>query len=211
MQLKQKIYNLYTTFYAQKSILTEAPALTIDINTVLIDNFDTERAKIELAALVSYMLGLDSVKDTPVLEVISLIKTHYANQEFWRHLLLEYVEILNLKHRRHLKTQTHELRAQMHNLLADIIEKERQHAAVIEQFAAAIDSQHFAIDSKKMLTAYFYMRKQDAIKAWQILITNPAYFSPIITKTTSGKTILDAKQAITENKKIARFVKQLKL
>ena len=54
------------------------------------------------------------------------------------------------------------------------------------------------------------MKKQDAKQAWEVLTTNPAFFSPIIVKDAMGGVVVSKEDAINENKKLAKFLKGLK-
>ena len=54
------------------------------------------------------------------------------------------------------------------------------------------------------------MLKKNPDKAWEVLTTNPAYFSPIQTQNEQGKVVLTPKQAIEENNKLSNFLKTLK-
>ena len=55
------------------------------------------------------------------------------------------------------------------------------------------------------------MRRQDAKQAWAVLTTNPAFFSPINVKDEMGVVRLSKEAAIDENKKLAKFLKGLKV
>ena len=55
------------------------------------------------------------------------------------------------------------------------------------------------------------MYRQDAKKAYDTLITNPAYFSPIIATDADGSPLLTPAEATAENQRIAKFLKTLKI
>ena len=54
------------------------------------------------------------------------------------------------------------------------------------------------------------MADLDAKKAWDVLIENPAFFSPIIVEDENGKRILSIADAKDINKKIGAFAKKIK-
>ena len=81
---------------------------------------------------------------------------------------------------------------------------------IINHFAAKITAAKFHVDGAALIRNYLKMTQKDAKKAWEVLITNPAYFSPIKTTDAQGKTILNPTQATEENQKLAKFLKGLK-
>ena len=54
------------------------------------------------------------------------------------------------------------------------------------------------------------MADLDSDKAWNTLIANPAFFSPIIVEDNEGKRILSVDDAKKINKKMGSFIKKMK-
>ena len=67
------------------------------------------------------------------------------------------------------------------------------------------------MNAEKLIANYLKMRRQDAKQAWSVLTTNPAFFSPINVKDEMGVVRLSKEAAIDENKKLAKFLKGLKV
>ena len=54
------------------------------------------------------------------------------------------------------------------------------------------------------------MADLDAEKAWDTLISNPAFFSPIVVEDKEGNRILSVDDAKKINKKMGSFIKKMK-
>ncbi len=80
---------VYTNFWNQKSVLTEAPALNQEPAD---PNFNFEVADKELAGVVSYLMGVPDVTKTPFKEAIEIVQKYYSEQPGWKKLLLDYLE-----------------------------------------------------------------------------------------------------------------------
>ena len=96
-------------------------------------------------------------------------------------------------------------------VLQQIQQQEADEKATILAYATPVKEQGFAIDAQRMMQNYFNMCRKDQKKAWEILITNPAWFSPIITTNKDGDVVLTPQQAIEENQKIGKFLKKLSI
>jgi len=90
MPAKDLLLQLYKKFYDQRSVLSNAPKLTIDATQVSVDNFDENLANTEISALVSYLLGIQDVQKLSWKEALALVEKYYANQAEWQKLLLDY-------------------------------------------------------------------------------------------------------------------------
>lgn len=90
MSSKELLFQLYKKFYEQRSVLTGAPSLTIDMEHQDLESFDENTADKELTALISYMMGMKDVKQLPWNNALALVEKYYANQPQWQQLLLDY-------------------------------------------------------------------------------------------------------------------------
>ena len=84
-----------------------------------------------------------------------------------------------------------------------------------ERMVTAVKRKHFPVDAKKLVNNYFSLAKRDPDKAYETLITNPLFFSPIILermpKKFFGLIKPSAKDAMIVNKQMASFFKSLKV
>ena len=89
MPINESLKEIYTKFWRQKSVLTEAPSLSQDpVNP----NFNFEVADKELAGVISYLMGVPDITKTPFKEAINIIQKYYSKQPGWKKLLLDYLE-----------------------------------------------------------------------------------------------------------------------
>ena len=80
----------------------------------------------------------------------------------------------------------------------------------MNHFAAKIAEEKFHVDGQSLIRNYLKMMRQDAKKAWEVLTTNPAYFSPIVAHDDSDKVVLSPAQATEENARLAHFLKEVR-
>lgn len=211
MTSKQLIFNLYRNFFEQRAVLGEAPALTMNIDELTENDFDFRLAEKEVGALVSYLLGVQNVHAITVSDMIRIIKNGYEDQPFWRNLLLDYVQFVNQKEAEEIAEKGRELRKEAYQVLNEIRQEEHRRKVLVKTYAEQIQKERFSIDAERLISSYFNMYRKDSQKAWETLITNPAYFAPIITTDQNGHTILTPEEAVAENKKIAKFLKSLRV
>jgi len=210
MSVSDKIFQLYQRFYAQKGVLTEAPALTINPDSIGVAEFPLEKAMDEISGVASYLMSIPPRKVVSNAEQIRIVRDNYQNQPFWQQLLFDYLSLkLDLEEAR-LKQEGKELYDKLTLLSFQIKSKENEADDIIAHFAQKIEAEHFHVDASSLLRNYFKMAKRSKDEAWGMLTTNPAYFSPIITRDEMGKEILSPDQAINENKRLAGFLKGLK-
>ena len=211
MSAKDKLFTIYQTLYAQRSVLTQAPALTVDITQFSANTMDYKTIRQETAAVISYLMGVRNIDKVDVKNVLMSVEKNYTNQPFWKNLILEYLTFANEEEAEQLLKKTQKAREDALNILKQIQQQEANEKATIIAYAKPLKEQGFAIDGEKMMKNYLNMCRQDSQKAWDILISNPAWFSPIITHNSNGDLVLTPTQAIEENKKIGKFLKKLSI
>ncbi len=211
MNARQQLWALYNKFYQQRSVLQNAPQLTIDTSTVTAETFDYALAEQEMHRMNGYLLGVPDASRLKIAEALRVVRRSYAEQPFWKNLILDYLDFRAQKTEEQLKEEAVTLRAKGMEILNKIRQEEAKRNAVVDTFSAAIEKEHFAVDAKRLVRSYFNMRRTDAAKAWETLITNPAFFAPIITTDSMGRQTLTPEKAIEENKRLAKFLKSLKV
>jgi len=99
--------------------------------------------------------------------------------------------------------------------IKDIKALEEEEKDLKRKIVLAVERRHFPVDAKKLVNNYFTLSKRDPDKAYETLITNPLFFSPIIKermpKKFFGLIKASAKDAVAVNKQLASFFKGLKI
>ena len=209
MSVSDKIFQMYQRFFAQKNIMTEAPALTIDVNSIGVAEFPTQKALSEMNAVASYLMGQRNIQNLPFPAQVKIVKEAYQDQPFWQKLLFDYLNLTLDVEEARLKEEGENLYDQLEDALYQLQKKQTQQEDIIDLYAKKIKDAGFHVDAHALIRNYLKMMKKDKNEAWNVLITNPAYFSPIIT-TEGDKQILTPQKAIDENKKLALFLKGVK-
>ena len=105
MSSKELLFQLYTKFYEQLSVLTGAPALTLDVEHQNLDTFDETTAGAEMEALISYMVGTKDIKTLSWNDALALVEKYYGNQPQWQQLLLDYFSYTLEKEKENIMNQ----------------------------------------------------------------------------------------------------------
>ena len=211
MSAKEQLFSLYQKFYAQRNVLAGMPALSMDLSSFTPDTFDYARARTEVGALTSHLLGVRDVDKLEIKTALDILEKNYTSQPFWKNLILDYLSFTNKEEAERLAERAVKVRQHAEDVLRQIQQQEANEKATIKAYADPIKEQKFAIDGEKMMQNYLNMCRKDKQKAWEMLITNPGWFSPIITVDSAGNTVLTPEQAQEENKKIGKFLKRLSI
>lgn len=209
MPVSDKIFQMYQRFFSQKNILTEAPQLTIDVNSVGVNDFPQEQALAEMNKIASYLMGRNDIQKIPFSERVKIVKDAYQEQPFWQKLLFDYLNLTLDVEEARLKKEGEDLQDELEYALYKLQEKQSEQEELVDLYAQKIKNAGFHVDAHNLIRNYFKMLKKDSKVAWDVLTTNPAYFSPIITQD-GEKQILSPAKAIDENKRLAAFLKGLK-
>ncbi len=211
MASKDILFNLYTKLYEQRAVLTQAPQLTVDITQYTADNYPQELVDKESEAMASYLCGIPSVNDVSVESVLKIVKKNYEDQPFWKNIILDYLEYRYRQNQEECYERNLELLKKTAKALNELRQEENRRKKIITTFGDKIREAGFHVDGYKLFKCYLVMLDKDRDEAYQTLITNPAYFSPIITIDSAGNPILTPDEAIEENRKLAKFLKALKI
>ncbi|MBR6412902.1 MAG: hypothetical protein IKS41_07085 [Alphaproteobacteria bacterium] len=210
MSVSDNIFQMYQRFYAQKAVLSAAPVLSINPNEMGVAEFPTEKALTEMEAVAAYLMGLSSLKNISFDKQIKIVKESYEGQDFWQNLLYDFLELRLDVEESHIKEEDEEISDKLKEILYDLKMQERNIEDLVQYYTEKIEKEKFHVDAKALIRNYFKMFKKDQKTAWQVLTTNPAFFSPIKARDASGKEILSPAKAIAENQKLAQFLKGLK-
>ena len=209
------LLKVYQTLFKHRDLLPDvANALVLDPEGFMPDTLD-ESTVLHLeqncGRVASYLLGTGNVLNEDVLDLIKVIQTHYKDQEFWRDLLYDFVEYMILKEKCEIIEEEKLLLKESKETMREIYQQEHIEKEIIKAFAEKIKKAGFRVNAEKLIANYLKMRRQDAKQAWSVLTTNPAFFSPINVKDEMGVVRLSKEAAIEENKKLAKFLKGLKV
>lgn len=209
--IEQKIFHIYCQFFQYKDLLKGSPALTVNPNAL----DDKMRASFmptveaETAQMVGYLMGLRGTAFTVSQMLVSLNK-YYQKDDFWRRLLLEYIDLCQEKEEAAFMEESRRVRQEGEDLLKRINLYRASKKEIIDSFAAALKAQKFPVDAQKLIRNYLNMAEKNATEAWNVLTTNPAAFAPLEVVTPEGKRLMAPKEAIELNKKMGAFLRKLK-
>ena len=211
MASKEMLYTLYQKLYEQRSVLTAAPKLTVEIGGYSSESYPQTLVEKECTAIVSYLCGVPDVNDIVVNDVLKIVEKGYENQPFWKNVILDFLEYKLRQQQEEQYKKNIELLKESTRVLNEIRQEEHRRRTLVRVFGDKIQEAGFRVDGYKLMSSYFSMYRQDSKKAYETLITNPGYFSPIITVDSSGNSLLTPKEATEENAKLAKFLKGLKI
>lgn len=113
------LFQIYKKFYQQRSVLQTAPTLTINMDSVSIENFDVETADKELAKMISFLLGIQDVTQIQWEEALLLVEKYYKNQPQWNKLILDYFSYVLEKEKEQLAQEQIDLLKEVLNNLEE--------------------------------------------------------------------------------------------
>ena len=208
---QQRLVDIYKKLYQYRDMLKNGPTLTFDIDTMSEEEVESSYHQIngQLTECVSYLLGMQGQALSVEGMLDSLIK-HYTEDDFWRRLLLDYIEVRQEEDEEDVAKQKQEVKEQGTALYEKIRAYQKQRKDLIRRFSSEIEPQKFPINAERMFKNYLRMADLDQKKAWDVLISNPAFFSPIIVEDKDGNRILSVSDAKDINKKIGAFIKKMK-
>ncbi len=211
MASKEILYTLYRKLYEQRAVLTAAPKLTVEINEYSAETYPEPLVEKECTAIVSYLCGVTDINDIAVNDVLKIVKRNYEDQPFWKNIILDFLEYKLRQQQEDQYKKNVELLKESTRVLNEIRQEEHRRKSLVKAFGDKIQAAGFRVDGYKLMMRYFSMYRKDSKKAYDTLITNPGYFSPIVTVDSSGNLMLTPKEAVEENKKLAKFLKGLKI
>ncbi len=209
------LLSVYQRMYEQKDLLPDVESyLDYDASSLTpetVDSASLSAIEMRMGKVASYLMGRRDVFAEEIDALIPLVKNNYTDQEFWRELLFDFIEYMILREKVSVIEEEEALLEESKRLMLEIYQHEVVEKAIVDTFAAKIQKAGFKVDAKKLVRNYLKMKKQDAKHAWIMLTTNPAFFSPIIVKDAMGVVVVSKEDAINENKRLAKFLKGLKV
>jgi hypothetical protein len=92
--------------------------------------------------------------------------------------------------------------------IQEVLQERDDERARQKRFSDAIAKKGFPVDAERLIRNYFNFMKKDPQKAYDLLITSPFYFSPIIPEKYNGNVTPSIAKDL--NKKLGSFLKGLK-
>ena len=215
MKVKQTFLGMYQECFNNKDLLGEeggvlsvAPGeISVEEGWGPVTKFADEKLMMVASKLTG---GMDFLNDD-IVKIAERVASGYKDQEYWRELLFDYIDYLLLKEKEEIIQEERALLQESKEALKNILTVEAKEKKVIQSFASKIKEAGFKVNAEQLVANYLKMMQQDAQEAWKVLTTNPAMFSPILVKDAKGKVCLSAAQAVEENRRLARFLKGLRL
>ena len=112
--------------------------------------------------------------------MIDALNQHYKQDDFWRLTLLDYIDVFQEQAEDALEEKKRAAVEEGNAIYKKILEYQRQRKEIIKTFADKLATQKFPINGERLFRNYLNMADIDAQQAWDVLITNPAAFSPIM-------------------------------
>ncbi len=206
-----RLVAIYKQIYQYRELLKNSPPLTFDLDTMdeqqVTDSFSSINEQLE--AIIAYLLGFRA-GTLSVDVMIDALNKHYKKDDFWRALLLDYIEIRQEIDEEDLESQKKEIQNSGVSLYEKLRDFQRRRREIIDSFSAKMVPQKFPVDCPKLFKNYLNMADLDAKQAWEVLTNNPAFFSSLIVEDENGKRVISIAQAKEINKKMGDFIKKLK-
>ncbi len=208
--------------YAFPQMMVELPEDTLqaaqmfdeidnDLFVAMLDDF------VEMAPFITGMERIMANK-APLEQIIQSEMKRIQNQETLstaQQILIAYLTILVDMQIIQEKLDLLDIQNESDQIVDNIKEMEESEQEIKQSFINAIERKHFPVDARKLINNYFTLAKKDPDKAYETLITNPLFFSPIQTerlpKKFFGLIKPSPKDAIAVNKHLASFLKNLKV
>ncbi|MBP5160747.1 MAG: hypothetical protein ILP11_01700 [Alphaproteobacteria bacterium] len=203
MAQTELITSLYKALWENQDLIEPPPDFSLTLEEVEQDPDE----EVMMQDLVDTACSLLEVEDpNPEAMAASLDKKYPSPTSFWRLLLGEVIGLMDPTKRPRLDgtllAEGKQALKQLNNYLAD-------RDAIIAACEEKIKAAKFPVDAHALLLNYINMAAHQPDKAWELLTTTPAYFSPIITTDEKGKTIISADKGKRWNDELAQFLKNL--
>lgn len=209
MELKELFYSIHKRCYEQRANLAQAGPITLNTSLYTPDTLDLTLAEKEVNAVMSYLMSKDILTLSPT-AIVATIKKVYMNQPFWKELLLDYLTWITTIKASKLESQLVTIKNDITYSLQKINLILLQKQVIVKRCIEKAAPYKFSVDMPKLIQNYLNSARINPEKAWNTLITNPAFFSPIITVNDHGKRILSPKEASNQNNQLANFFKNFR-
>lgn len=233
-KVTEKLFLLYvyTRIYAQQvakeegydfpQMMIELPEDTLQAGELLdeIDNDLLAAMLDDFVEMAPFVTGMERImaNKAPLEQIIQSELKRIENQETLstaQQILIAYLTIMVDMQLIQEKLNMLDIENESDQIIDDIKEMKEEEREIKQSFIDAIERKNFPVDAKKLINNYFTLAKKDPDKAYETLITNPLFFSPIqlerLPKKFFGLVKPSAKDAIAVNKRLASFLKNLKV
>lgn len=223
---------IYTRIYTQRvaeeegynfpQMMIELPEDTLQAGDLLdeIDNDLLAAMLDDFVEMAPFVTGMERImaNKAPLEQIIQSELKRIKNQETLstaQQILISYLAIMVDMQLIQEKLNMLDIENESDQIIDDIKNAEEEEREIKQSFIDAIERKRFPVDAKKLINNYFTLAKKDPDKAYETLITNPLFFSPIqmdrLPKKFFGLIKPSAKDAIATNKRLASFLKNLKV
>ena len=110
---QQRLINIYKQLYQYRDMLKGSPALTFDVDAMTSDSIANsfDAIKAQIVPVIAYLLGLRGT-ELPIATMIDQLNRHYKKDDFWRNLLLNYIELCQEEDEEKLAEQQQQIQSQ---------------------------------------------------------------------------------------------------
>ena len=208
--LQLRLMGVYKQLYQYKHLLKGAPVLSFDLAKMSDSDLKNVflQADNELKAVAGYLLGIGAASS--VAAMIDAVNKHYKQNDFWRNLLLDYIEIRQSEDETKVAEEKKARQEEGLSLYTKLREFQKRRKEIIDSFSQKISAEKFPVDATRLFKNYLNMADLDSEEAWRVLCTNPAFFSPLVVEDKNGKRVLSVNEAREVNKKMGDFIRKMK-
>ena len=207
MEQTETLIRLYTALLKNQELISPPPTLHLT-QEQLEQNPDPQMMLQDLTTVMCALLGVPAGTKDPKMLVDNLNQRYPNPTSFWRAFLTEIIGILApdkkpsadaalMEQGRHILKQLNDYMSDRNSLIA-VCEKKIKEAG-------------YPVDAHALLLNYINMSRKQPDQAWNLFTTTPAYFSPIITIDSKGKTVISADKGKQWNEQLAHFLKNLNI
>lgn len=208
--------------YEFPDMMIELPKDTLEA-AKLIDEIDEDIFDAildDFTEMAMFIPGMERImgSSAPLDKLIQMELARIQNQdEITRahQIILGYLMILADMQMIQQKLEMKEIKDEEEDVINEIREIEDDEKEMKQDFIKAIQRKNFPVDAERLVNNYFNLAKKDSEKAYNTLITNPLFFSPIqmekMPRKFFGLVKSGPKDAIAVNKRLASFLKNLKV
>ena len=214
---QSNIIAIYKQLFQYKHLLSGGADLTFNVSELDEAFLESRFPEIEnqLKNAVAFLLGIriaatDQNSPLPVEKMLSSVEKTYKKDDFWRRLLLDYIEVRQQEDEKQIRQKKQTVQQEGLDLYKKLSNFRKRRKEIISSFAKKLNEEKLPIDATRLFTNYLNMADIDAEEAWKVAITNPAFFAPINTVDKNGKRNLSVSGAKEVNKKAAAAIKKMK-
>ncbi len=205
---QKRVINVYKKLYQYKHLLTDIRPFPVNEEEQLIPQIDAVHNQVRL--VMGYLLDVNP-ESLETKQMIRLVESKYEPTTFWFQVVVDYIEVLNEIEKVEADAVLQKRKEPLVQSKAEIDKIINIRRNLIKKYSAPIKEKGFLVNAEELIKNYLNYADDNPEKAWEVLTTNPAYFSSINVFDKSGKRILSPASAQKMNVDLGQFIKDLKV